>query len=123
MNSCLGRNKVAHAIVLEADHRVSNLAESGKRLSRLGVAPFALKCEWKSDEGDHKRPSFAGQLRDVGRRTRSGAAAEPCTNENHTRIGQRFTNFVSRFHSCVITEFGVATRTQPARYGTAQLHL
>src|SRR6266576_2402430 len=89
MNSCMRRDDVAHSVVLEANHRVGNLDKPGKRLSRLGVTPFALKREWKSNKGDHKRASFAGQLRDVWRGTRPGAAAEPRTNKNHTRIGPR----------------------------------
>src|SRR6266480_1882895 len=102
---------------------MGNVGEPGKRLSRLGIPPFPLKCEWKSDEGDHKGPGFVGQMRDVWRRAGPGATAEPCTNENHTRIGQRLANFISRLYGCVVTAFGVSARTQTSRHGTAELHL
>ena len=68
MNSGLRRNNVAHPVVFEADYRIGNFIEPGKRPSRLGVATFALKREWQSDERDHKGARFTGELRDIRRR-------------------------------------------------------
>src|SRR5438874_5211162 len=50
MNSGVRRDHVAHSVVLEANHCVGDLVEPCERLSCLRVAPFALKCEWKSHE-------------------------------------------------------------------------
>jgi len=77
MNARLRRDQVGHSIILKADNRVSKFADSRERLSRLGIAPFALEREWKSDEGDHQRACFAGRLGNVRCRTRTGAAAKP----------------------------------------------
>src|SRR6266567_3827800 len=62
MNSGLRRNDVAHPVVLEADYRVRNFVEPGKRLSRLGIAAFALKRKWQSSKRDHKGARFTGEL-------------------------------------------------------------
>ena len=38
MNTCVGRDHVAHLIVFEANHRVGNVVETGQGFARLGVA-------------------------------------------------------------------------------------
>ena len=122
MNSGLRRNDVAHPIVLEADYRVGNFIEPRKRLSRLGVAAFALKRKWQSSKRDHKSARFAGELHDIGRRARPGTTTKASADEDHTRVGDSFANFISRFHSCVVTEFGVTACPQTPRHRTAKLH-
>src|SRR5215216_6137218 len=104
MNACLRRHQVAHSIVVEANHGVSKFVEASQRLTRLSSTPFSLETEWQSDKSDHKRSSFTGELCDIRRCTRTGAAAEACTDENHPPISQRLVNFISRFHFCFITE-------------------
>src|SRR5262245_64772236 len=88
MNSGLRRSQIAHSIVLKTDHCVSKLAEPRQRLARLGVAPFALECEWKSHKRDHQRAGFASRLCNVRRRTGTGAATQSRANEDHPRIGK-----------------------------------
>ena len=122
MNARLRRDDVAHLIVLEADHRIGNLVEPGECLACLGVAAFALERKWKSRERQHQRTGFTGQLRDVWRRARPGAATEPCANENHSCIGKRLADFISRFHSRLIAQFGIAARAQTASHSATELY-
>ena len=122
MNSCLGRNHVAHLIVFEADDRVRHFVEPGKRLPRLGAAAFSLEAKGKGDERDDQRASFTGELCDIWGGARAGAATEPCANENHSGVGQRFADFAGRLCGCLIAQLGVAARAQTTSHRATELH-
>ena len=64
MDSRLGRNHVAHAIVFETDDGVRNLANPRERFLRLRVAAFSLERKRQRRENDDQRAGFARDLRD-----------------------------------------------------------
>ena len=122
MNSRFRRDHVAHSIVLEANHCIGDLVEPGERFLRLGLAPFALKCEWQSREGYHKRAGFTGQVRDRARRPNRCRHPGPHKQKSFVHPSA-LREFLRPILQPLVTELRVATRAQTACHSAAQLHL
>ena len=61
-------------------------------------------------------------MRDVRRRARARASAEPGANKDHSCTGQRLANLFCRFESGLIANFGVAACAQAAGDRATELH-
>src|SRR5262249_7642883 len=84
------------------------------RFSRL-LAASAFKTEWTRHHTNRQRTEFLSDLCDHRRRPRACTAAHTASDEDHIRAAQHFVKFVGAFFSRLATNFGIATRTQPAR--------
>src|SRR5262249_8380431 len=122
MNACVRSDHVPHLIVLKANHCIGDLIESTQSFARLRVATSALKRKGKCCERQHQRACLAGEMRHIGGRTRSRAAAESCANKDHSRSAQRLTNFLCRFESSLIAQLRVTTCPQATSDCPAELH-
>src|SRR5437588_9331689 len=113
---------VAHAIVLETDNGVSDFVQPRKRFLGLGAAAFALEGKRQRCKSNDERAGFPRELCDKRRSARTSSTAETRANKNHSRVDQRLSNLVGRFHRRLITKFRIAARAETARNRATKLH-
>src|ERR1700730_7158729 len=122
MNTDVRRDHVAHLIVFEANHRVSDLVETAQSFARLGVAAPAFERKRQRCECKDQSARLASEMRHIRRCPRPRAPAEPCADKNHSGAGQRLADLLCRFEGGLIAKLGVATCTQATGDSTAELY-
>src|SRR5262249_53341623 len=70
-----------------------------------------------------QRTRLTGEMCDIRRRARTGAAPQSCADEDHSCTNQCLSNLLGRFEGGLIPELGIATCAQATGDGAAELYL
>jgi len=117
----LGRNGVAHFVVLETDHNIRRLLQRQKRIRSLLPAAFPFEAKRHGGERNDEGALFLCQRRNEARGSGTGAATKADAKKCHPDLFESLSYLSRRLLACRVAEFRIAATAKTTRGGASEL--